>query len=43
MGGPGTLSGAGTNDMAGKGMAWCWNERKDGKRFILGGGFGEPT
>ncbi len=41
--GPGALSGAGTTDMAGNVKEWCWNERRDGKRFILGGGFGEPA
>jgi hypothetical protein len=43
VGRPGTLSGAGTTDMAGNVKEWCWNERRDGKRFIFGGGFGEPT
>ena len=43
VGGAGTLSGFGTTDMAGNVKEWCWNEVRDGKRFILGGGFGEPT
>jgi formylglycine-generating enzyme required for sulfatase activity/dienelactone hydrolase len=43
VGGPGTLSGSGTTDMAGNVKEWCWNEGRDGKRFILGGGFGEPS
>jgi dienelactone hydrolase/predicted Ser/Thr protein kinase len=42
-GGDGALSGFGTTDMAGNVKEWCWNESTGGKRFILGGGFGEPT
>jgi serine/threonine protein kinase/dienelactone hydrolase len=38
----GTLSGYGTTDMAGNVKEWCWNEGRDGKRFIMGGGFGDP-
>ena len=37
------MSGFGTTDMAGNVKEWCWNEGREGKRFILGGGFGEPT
>ena len=40
--GPGALSGFGTTDMAGNVKEWCWNESGQGKRLILGGGFGEP-
>jgi dienelactone hydrolase len=29
--------------MAGNVKEWCGNERRDHRRFILGGGFGEPT
>ncbi|HUM00873.1 MAG TPA: protein kinase [Thermoanaerobaculia bacterium] len=43
VGGEGALSGFGTTDMAGNVKEWCWNEGTGGKRFILGGGFGEPT
>ncbi len=43
VGGRGAMSGFGTTDMAGNVKEWCWNEGRDGKRFILGGGFGEPT
>ena len=43
VGGDGTISGYGTTDMAGNVKEWCWNEAGGGKRFILGGGFGEPT
>jgi serine/threonine protein kinase/dienelactone hydrolase len=37
------LSGTGTTDMAGNVKEWCLNEGRDAKRFIMGGGFGEPT
>ncbi|HSF18641.1 MAG TPA: dienelactone hydrolase family protein, partial [Vicinamibacteria bacterium] len=37
------LSGFATTDMAGNVKEWCWNEAGDGKRFLLGGGFGEST
>jgi dienelactone hydrolase len=39
----GALSGFGTSDMAGNAKEWCRNEAGGGKRYILGGGFGEPT
>jgi eukaryotic-like serine/threonine-protein kinase len=42
VGSPGTLSGFGTTDMAGNVKEWCLNEGRDGERFILGGGFGDP-
>jgi hypothetical protein len=42
VGEPGTLSGFGTTDMAGNVKEWCLNESGAGRRFILGGGFGEP-
>jgi formylglycine-generating enzyme required for sulfatase activity/dienelactone hydrolase len=42
IGGKGALSGFGTTDMAGNVKEWCLNESKDGKKLILGGGFGEP-
>jgi dienelactone hydrolase len=42
VGGEGALSGFGTTDMAGNVKEWCLNPSRDGKRFILGGGFGEP-
>jgi len=42
VGGAGALSGFGTSDMAGNVKEWCWNEGTKDKRFILGGGFGEP-
>ena len=29
--------------MAGNVKEWCWNEARDAKRLILGGGFGEPN
>jgi dienelactone hydrolase len=37
------ISGFGTRDMAGNVKEWCANETSGGKKFILGGGFGEPT
>jgi predicted esterase len=43
VGRPGTLSGFGTTDMAGNVKEWCWNEASSGRRFLLGGGFGDPT
>lgn len=43
VGGVGAVSGFGTTDMAGNVKEWCWNESAAGKRFILGGGFGEPS
>jgi eukaryotic-like serine/threonine-protein kinase len=43
VGGAGAVNEYGTYDMAGNVKEWCWNERKDHMRFILGGGFGEPT
>jgi len=43
VGGDGAVSGFGTTDMAGNVKEWCSNESTEGKRFILGGGFGEPT
>ncbi|HEY6148842.1 MAG TPA: SUMF1/EgtB/PvdO family nonheme iron enzyme, partial [Thermoanaerobaculia bacterium] len=37
------ISGFGTTDMAGNVKEWCANKTSAGRRFILGGGFGEPT
>jgi hypothetical protein len=42
VGEPGSLSGFGTTDMAGNVKEWCLNESGGGRRYILGGGFGEP-
>jgi dienelactone hydrolase len=42
VGSASALSGFGTTNMAGNVKEWCLNEGRDGKRFILGGGFGEP-
>ena len=43
VGGEAAVSGFGTTDMAGNAKEWCWNEAARGGRYILGGGFGEPT
>ena len=43
VGGEAAVSGFGTTDMAGNVKEWCWNEAARGGRYILGGGFGEPT
>ena len=37
----GGVSGFGLLDMAGNAKEWVWNER-NGSRYILGGGYGEP-
>lgn len=42
VGSAAAVSGYGTTDMAGNVKEWCWNETADGRRFLLGGGFGEP-
>jgi formylglycine-generating enzyme required for sulfatase activity/DNA-binding winged helix-turn-helix (wHTH) protein/dienelactone hydrolase/predicted Ser/Thr protein kinase len=42
VGSSAALSGYGTTDMAGNVKEWCLNEGREGRRFILGGGFGEP-
>jgi dienelactone hydrolase len=41
-GASGGVSGFGLFDMAGNAKEWVWNER-NGNRYILGGGYGEPT
>jgi len=43
VGSSSAVSGFGTTDMAGNAKEWCLNEGHGGTRFILGGGFGEPT
>ena len=43
VGRPETLSGYGTSDMAGNVKEWCFNEGEEGRRFIMGGGFGESA
>jgi eukaryotic-like serine/threonine-protein kinase len=42
VGRPGALNGFGTTDMAGNVKEWCLNESWAEKRFILGGGYGDP-
>jgi eukaryotic-like serine/threonine-protein kinase len=39
----GAISPYGTQDMGGNAKEWCWNGVKDGRRFILGGGWNEPS
>jgi formylglycine-generating enzyme required for sulfatase activity len=41
VGASGGVSGFGLLDMAGNAKEWVWNER-NGNRYILGGGYGEP-
>lgn len=41
-GASGGVSGFGLLDMAGNAKEWVWNEQH-GSRYILGGGYGEPT
>jgi formylglycine-generating enzyme required for sulfatase activity/dienelactone hydrolase len=33
----------GTLDMAGNVQEWCWSEGSGGKRYLVGGGWGDPT
>jgi len=33
----------GTEDMAGNAKEWCWSPLRDGRRFVLGGGWNEPS
>jgi cephalosporin-C deacetylase-like acetyl esterase len=42
VGSESALSGSGTTDMAGNVKEWCLTEGRNGFRFILGGGYGEP-
>ena len=43
VGGPRRLGFFGTYDMAGNVREWCWNEADGQRRFLLGGGFTEPS
>jgi formylglycine-generating enzyme required for sulfatase activity/dienelactone hydrolase/tRNA A-37 threonylcarbamoyl transferase component Bud32 len=39
----GAIGPYGTHDMAGNAKEWCRNPLKDGRRFVLGGGWNEPS
>jgi eukaryotic-like serine/threonine-protein kinase len=39
----GSIGPYGTQDMAGNAKEWCQSMVKDGRRFVLGGGWNEPT
>jgi dienelactone hydrolase len=39
----GAISPYGSHDMAGNAKEWCANPMRDGRRFILGGGWNEPS
>jgi formylglycine-generating enzyme required for sulfatase activity/dienelactone hydrolase len=39
----GSIGPYGTQDMAGNAKEWCQNSVRDGRRFVLGGGWNEPT
>jgi serine/threonine protein kinase/dienelactone hydrolase len=42
VGASAALNWCGAVDLAGNVKEWCWNETRDGQRFLLGGGWGEP-
>jgi dienelactone hydrolase len=37
------MSAYGAYDMAGNAKEWCWNEAENRRRFLLGGGWSEPS
>jgi len=43
VGHPLSMGAYGTYDMAGNVKEWTWNEAEEGRRYILGGGWNEPS
>lgn len=43
VGGSNAISSWGVDDLAGNVREWCWNANQDGRRFVLGGAWDDPT